>query len=253
MAGTIPSYTRPLVSLTSAVIKPGPILLNPGASRLVVPQGSVVEVPIQVVRSTEAKKTYTLAALSPPTGLSMAELEIGETGTSATVKVRAAADAPLGPLMVGLVAQAPSQGGAPATRRGTGAANTRVPATPPPPPPAVAATMIVVEVVRPASLELAATQIDLAPGDSAELRGRVTRVAPFAQEVEVKLDGLPVGVKAAPVKVAAEASDFTLTLEAAGDAVPVTALANAVLAFRLGDKDAAGAPVHLSVKVLAKP
>src|SRR5262249_18417531 len=54
------------------------------------------------------------------------------------------------------------------------------------------------------------------------------------------------------VKVAAEASEFTLTLEAAGDAVPVAGLANAVLAFRLGDKNAAGAPVRLSVKGLAK-
>jgi hypothetical protein len=250
MAGTIPSYTRPLVSLTSAVIKPGPILLNPEAPKLVVPQGCVVEVPIQVVRSTGAEKTYRLAALSAPTGLSVAESEIGETGTSATVKVTAAADAPLGPLTVGLVAQAPGQGGAPATRRGTGAANTRGPA--PPPPPAVAATMIAVEVVRPASLELAASEIDLTPGGSVELRGKVTRVAPFAQEVEVKLDGLPVGVKAAPVKVATDASEFTFTLETAGDAVPVAALANAVLAFRLGDKDVAGASLGLSVKVLAR-
>jgi hypothetical protein len=250
MAGTIPSYTRPLVSLTSAVIKPGPILLNPEASKLVVPQGSVVEVPIEVVRTTNAEQKYKLAALSPPTGLSVAELEIGATGTHATVKVTAAADAPVGPLMVGLVAQAPSQGGAPATRRGTGAANTRGAA--PPPPPAVAAAMIAVEVVRPASLELAATEINLTPGGSAELRGKVTRVAPFAQEVEVKLDGLPVTIKAAPVKVAADASEFTLTLEAAGDAVPVAALANAVLAFKLGDKNAAGAPVPVTVKVLAR-
>jgi hypothetical protein len=254
MAGTIPSYTRPLVSLASAVIRPGPILLNPEASKLVVPQGGVVEVPLRVVRTTEAEKKYKLAALSPPTGLSVAESEIGATGTSATVtvKVTAAADAPLGPLMVGLVAQDPNQGGAPATRRGTGAANTRGAAPPPPPPPAVAAAMIAVEVVRPASLELAATEIDLTPGDSAELRGKVTRVAPFAQEVEVKLDGLPVGVKATPVKVAEDASEFTLTLEAAGNAVPVAAQANAVLAFRLGDKNAAGAPVPLSVKVLAR-
>ena len=77
MAGTIPSYTRPLVSLTSAVIRPGPILLNPEVSKLVVPQGSMVEVPLQVVRTTGAEKKYKLAALSPPTGLSVAELEIG--------------------------------------------------------------------------------------------------------------------------------------------------------------------------------
>src|SRR5262249_50068410 len=139
----------------------------------------VVEVPIQVVRTTQEEKKYKLAALSLPAGLSVAELEIGASGTSATVKVTAAADAPLGPLTVGLVAQAPSQGSAPATRRGTGAAGTRGAAPAAPPAPAVAAAMIAVEVVRPARLELAATEIELAPGVSAELRGKITRVAPF--------------------------------------------------------------------------
>jgi hypothetical protein len=112
--------------------------------------------------------------------------------------------------------------------------------------------MFAVEVVRPASLELASKEIDLTPGASVELRGKVTRVAPFAQEVEVKLDGLPAGVKAAPVKVAAKDSEFTLTLKAAADAVPVAAQPNAVLAFKLGDKNSTSAPVPLSVKVLAK-
>ena len=151
MAGTIPSYARPFVSLTAAVIKPGPILLHPEPSKLMLPRGSTVVVPVQVVRSTREKAKYTLAALSPPTGLSVTESEIGETATSAAVKITAAADAPLGPLTVALVAQAPTKGGTAAARRGAGAATRKGAATPPPSPPAVAAAMIAVEVVRPAS------------------------------------------------------------------------------------------------------
>ena len=66
MGGTIPSYARPFVSLTAAVTRPGPILLNHEASKIVVPQGSTVEVPLRVVRTVEEKKTYKLTALSPP-------------------------------------------------------------------------------------------------------------------------------------------------------------------------------------------
>jgi hypothetical protein len=150
MAGTIPSYARPFVSLTAAVIKPGPILLHPEATKRVMPQGSTVVVPVQVVRTTREKAKYTLAALSPPAGLSVAGLEIGETATSAAVKITAAADAPLGPLAVALVAQAPTKGGTAAARRGAGAATRKGAATPQASPPAVAAAMIAVEVVRPA-------------------------------------------------------------------------------------------------------
>jgi hypothetical protein len=150
MAGTIPSYARPFVSLTAAVIQPGPILLHPGASKVVVPQGSTVVVPIQVVRTTREKVKYALAAFSPPTGLSVTGAEIGETAPSAAVKVTAAADAPLGPLTVALVAQAPTRGGTAAARRGAGAATRKGAVAPQASPPAVAAAMIAVEVVRPA-------------------------------------------------------------------------------------------------------
>ena len=133
MAGTIPSYWRPFVSLTAAVTRPGPIAPESGEAKLVVPQGSTVEVPVQVVRDGAAKAKYQLAALAPPTGLSVAESEIGESTTSAAVKVTAAADAPLGPLMLGLVAT-------PAGLKDAG----------PPRRVSVAAAMIPVEVVRPA-------------------------------------------------------------------------------------------------------
>ena len=149
MTGTIPSYARPFVSLTAAVTRPGPILLTPRESKTLVSQGSTVEVPLQVIRTTQEKKKYRLVALSPPIGLTVVSSEIGDTSTGATVKITAAANAPLGPMMVGLVAQAPARGGA-GPARPKAAAAAMPGAAPPQEVPADAAVVIAVEVVRPA-------------------------------------------------------------------------------------------------------
>ena len=94
----------------------------------------------------------------------MAQLEIGETETSATVKVTAAADAPLGEVMVGLVVQTATSNGGGAARRADGPADQRATAAIP----AVAAVMIAVEVVRPASVGSAPKAIVLKPGATTE-------------------------------------------------------------------------------------
>jgi hypothetical protein len=142
MAGTIPSYARPFVSFTAAVTRPGPILLNPQAAKLVVVQGSTVEVPVQVVRTVKSKQTFKLAALSPPVGLSVAGSSIAEAETSVQLKLTAAPDAPVGPVMVGLVAQEPVRG------NNARADDDDMPQPQASPPPPVAAAMISVEVVR---------------------------------------------------------------------------------------------------------
>jgi hypothetical protein len=104
MTGTIPGYWRPFVSLTAAVTRPGPIALYAGEAKLVVPQGGTVEVPVHIVRDGAVTANYQIVALAPPTGLSVTRSEVGESTTSAAVRVTAAADAPLGPLTLGLVA-----------------------------------------------------------------------------------------------------------------------------------------------------
>jgi hypothetical protein len=124
--------------------------LRPEASKLIVPQGGTVAVPVEVVRTTDQKVKYTLASLAPPTGLGLTETEIGETATNAAVKITAAADAPLGPLTVALIARVPARVGAAAARLAAGAAARKGAAPPQPSLPAVAAAMIAIEVVRPA-------------------------------------------------------------------------------------------------------
>ena len=194
-----------------------------------VPQGSKVEAPLQVVRTIEEKAEYKIAALSPPSGLNVAELAVGATETSAKVQVTAAEDAALGLFTVGLIAR------------------TSTPESFP-----VAAALIVVEVVRPASLDLAAKEVVIEQGANVDLKGKIMRVTPFSKKVVVRFDGLPAGVTAEPVEIAAETSEFIVKLKAAADATPTEAQANAVLTFNVGDKARSVVEAHLRLRVVSK-
>jgi hypothetical protein len=158
MAGTIPSYARTFVSLTAATVRPGPILLEPGGSSFVLPQGGSVEVPLQVVRTVASRNKYQVTAVSPPAGLSVAAPEIGQKDEKAMIKVTAAKDAPLGTLMIGLIASERGRAGAVGGRRGGGAAAKQDTSPSPSLPPADAGAIIAVEVVRPTSPEKAPRQ-----------------------------------------------------------------------------------------------
>ncbi|MEW4571482.1 hypothetical protein AB1L88_26705 [Tautonia sp. JC769] len=228
MSGTIPSYSRPVVSLTAAVIGPGPILLASERPRFVVPQGCAIDVPLQVVQVAEREVTYRIAALSSPDGLSVEELDVDGGESTAEIELTAAADATPGPYQVGLVARPSGSEGPP-----------------------VAAALIKVEVVPPASLELPGGEIAIAPAGSVAIEGKVARVEPFAGPVEVRLDDLPPGITAEPVEVAADASEFTVTLRAAADAAPAEARPRAILTYELGDQEGLVTHGPLSLKVLA--
>ncbi len=134
MTGTIPGYWRRFVSVTAAVAPPGPITLYAGEAKLVVPQGGTVEVLVHIVRDGAATAKYQIVALAPPTGLSVTSLAVDESTASAAVTVTAAADAPLGPFALGLVAT-------PAGLKEPG---------PPSSASVIASALIPVEVVRPA-------------------------------------------------------------------------------------------------------
>ena len=51
----------------------------------------------------------------------------------------------------------------------------------------------------------------LIAADYSSAKGKVVRKGPFKEPVTVKVNGLPAGLKADPVTVSADASEFTLT------------------------------------------
>ena len=73
---------------------------------------------------------------------------------------------------------------------------------------------VTLEVVRPAAVELAAPSTEVKAGETVEVKGKVARKGPFKEPVTVKLNGLPAGLKADPVTVPPDQSEFTLKLVA---------------------------------------
>ncbi len=114
----------------------------------------------------------------------------------------------------------------------------------------IAIPAVTLEVVRPAALELSAATIEVKPGETAELKGKVVRKGGFKDPVTVKLTGLPAGLKAEPVTVAPDASEFTLAIVAEPTAPAATAKANAALAFQVNKKDYPTPASPVAVKVV---
>src|SRR5207302_808999 len=109
---------------------------------------------------------------------------------------------------------------------------------------------VTLNVVRPVALELAAPGVEVKAGASVELKGKVVRKGTFKEPITIKLSGLPAGLKADPVAVAADQSEFTAKIIAEPTAAAATAAANVAPAFQINKKDYLTPPVPLAVKVV---
>ena len=109
-----------------------------------------------------------------------------------------------------------------------------------------------VEVVRPAAVELASPSAEVKAGETFELKGKVARKGPFKEPVTVKVNNLPGGLKADPVTVPPDQSDFTLKLIADPKA-PAGRPAQVALAFQVNKKDYPSPTAALAVKVVPAP
>jgi hypothetical protein len=112
------------------------------------------------------------------------------------------------------------------------------------------APAVTLDVVRPASVELAAPMFQVKPGETVEVKGKVVRRGPFKEPVKIQLNGLPAGLKADPVDVAPDASEFTLKVVADAGAAAAEATSQVALAFKIADKDYNTPPTPLPVKVV---
>ena len=115
----------------------------------------------------------------------------------------------------------------------------------------IAVPVATLDVVRPASISLAAPSVEIKPGATVELKGKVVRKGPFKDPVTIKVNGLPNGLKADNVTVAPDASEFTVKLVADAKAAAATASASVATAFQISKKDYPPQSAALAVKVLA--
>ena len=215
--------------LPAATALPIPIALDSPTTPVEVAHGYGANVPIKAVRGAGTEDiVLTFGSLPLPTGFTIGASTIPAKALEGGATVNAAPEAPLGLTIIVLTAKG-SIGGKEKT---------------------LAIPAVTIEVVRPAAVELAAPSAEVKAGETVEVKGKVARKGPFKEPVTVKLDGLPGGVKADPVTVPPDQSDFTLKLVADPKAAAGQATAQVGLAFQIAKKDYPVPTAPLAVKVL---
>jgi hypothetical protein len=186
-------------------------------------------VTIKANRTKGADGALTVASLPLPTGLAVPAATIAEKAIQGTVPINTTVEAPLGRMTIVLQAKG---------KLGADEVTLTIPA-------------ITLNLVRPAEVALAASAVDVKPGSTAEVKGKVVRKGTFKEPVTVRINGLPAGLKSDPVTVAPGTADFIIKVVADGKAPAATATVQLVSAYQVNKKEYPTAAVPLALKVLA--
>jgi hypothetical protein len=214
--------------LAAAAVLPAAVAISAPAGPLEVAHGFAASVPMTVVRAKDADAALAITALPMPPGLSVPAASIAAKAVTGSVVVKAAVESPLGLVTIAFEA------------KGTFAGEDQT----------IGVPAVALNLVPPAEIELTAKGVEIKPGGTAEIKGKVHRKGPFNEPVTVRLTGLPAGLNTQSVTVAAGASDFTVKISADSKAASSTADARVTSAYQVNKKDYPTAPVPLSVKVL---
>lgn len=225
--GQLPTNTTIQVGLPSATSEPLPASIDAPTAPVEAIHGYSGSVPLKVIRGDKADGTLAIAALPLPPGMS-AGGSIAEKATEGVATINTPIESPLGPSVAVFTAKG---------KLGDKDVTLVVPS-------------VTVEVVRPAAVELAMPAVEVKAGSTVEVKGKVVRKAPFKEPVKVAINGLPAGLKAEAVDLAADASEFLLKIQADGGAAEASANAQVTLGFKIGGKDYPFPPTGLAVKVV---
>ncbi len=218
--------------LPAATALPVPIALDAPAAAVEVVHGYGGPVPIKAARSAGSEDVVlTLGSLPMPPGLAVAASTIPAKAAEGVANLTVAPEAALGTSTIAL------------TAKGTFGGKERTLAIP----------GVTIEVVRPAAVELAAPSAEVKAGSTVEIKGKVARKGAFKEPVTVKLNALPAGLKADPVVVPPDKSDFTLKIVADPKAAAAQATAQVGLAFQVAKKDYPVPAAPLVLKVVPAP
>jgi hypothetical protein len=227
--GGLPTNAVTQVGLAAVPAVGQGVSLDAPGEPIEVAHGFGIPVPLKVVRDEkggEGSLAFTLPA--PPPGLTLAGGKLGEKDTEVTVTLNTTTERPLGLVTVAL------------TGKGKIGGTEKTIETP----------AVTLNVVKPAAVELATKALEIKAGTSIEVKGKVVRKGGFKEAVTVKLNGLPAGLKAEPVNVAADATEFTAKIAAEEKAAAATAEVSVALACQVNKKDYPAPTAPLTVKVL---
>ncbi len=113
----------------------------------------------------------------------------------------------------------------------------------------IAVPAVTLSVVHPVAAELAAASVEVKPGSTALVKGKLVRKGTFDGPVTVRINGLPAGVKADPVTLSGAAAAFAVKIAAEPKAAPTSANTQLALIFQVNKKDYPVPTTPLAVKV----
>jgi hypothetical protein len=206
---------------------PSPVGLVTPETPIEVAQGFEAAFPLKIERGAGGEPAVDLTLVNPPAGLTLAANKVPEKAADFSVALKSAVETPLGTHVVGLNA------------KGKLAGADQV----------VDAPVVKLNVVVPVAFEGVPKEVAVKPGQKAEIKGKLVRKPGVKPEITLTLDGLPAGVKAEPVKLGPDATDFAFTLTADAGAAAATANATIKTAFKAGDKDYPAQTAPVAVKV----
>jgi len=193
-----------------------------------VAHGLSATISVKVTRTKGADGALAISPLALPPGLAIPGTTIADKAAEGKVTIKAAREAPLGTMTVGLQAKGKIAG---AER-------------------SFALPAVTLTIVPPATVELAAPGLEIKPGATALLKGKIVRKGGFDGAVTVKINGLPAGLKADPVTVAGNASNFTVKVTADAKAAVTSAGTQVAVAYQVEKKDYSVPPAPLAVNVV---
>ncbi len=205
-----------------------PVVFDTPSAAIEVAHGLSATVPVKLTRSKGADAALAISPLPLPPGLTIAALTVAEKALDGKLTVTAAVATPLGVMTVGFQAKG-KFGGQDRTFD--------LPA-------------VMLSIVPPASVAIAAPELEIKPGATAELKATIVRKGGYDGAVTVKINGLPSGLKADPVTVAGNDSSFTVKVVADAKAAPAAAATQVALLYQVEKKDYSVSPVPLAVKVV---
>jgi hypothetical protein len=224
----LPTCTRTDFGLVAAPALAQPVILDTPETPIEVAHGLSATVPIKLTRTKGADGGLTISPLPLPPGLTIANTAVADKAMEGKVTVQSAVAAPLGTMTVGLQAKG----------KFAGAEHT------------FAVPAVTLSIVPPATVELASPTIEIKPGTTVEVKGKINRKGAFDGPVTVKVNGLPAGLKAEPVTVAGKATDFSVKIVADAKAAPASAGTQVAIAYQIEKKDYSVPPAPLGVKVV---
>ncbi len=201
--------------------------LDVSAAPVEVAHGFTGTIPITITRPKGVDDAFRISARDLPTGCSVQPVNIAAKATSGTISVKTILAAPTGKLSLALQAEGKVQG---KDQK-------------------LDLPLVTLNVVPPVAIEMAAAKIQVKPGTTFELKGKLVRKGGIKGPVTLKLTGLPAGLKSDPITADDKTAEFTFKVAAEPRAAPADVKGQITPAYKVENKDYPTQPLPIEIVV----